>query len=434
MIGLRPGGSFRMQLVVLTSAVTGIGVVVLIIVVQLALARSATGTIDTVLSDRADAVIGSATTGAHGDLRVPEAQLDAGVAVYDEQGDLAAGAAPRSMREIYSDLSTTDRSRSVEVGDETRVLGRPFRLADGTRGVVVVTESARPYEHAERQALWLSLGAGMLMVLLAAGLSAWVSRRALRPVVEMSRSADDWSRHDLTHRFDLGPGTNELTELGQTLDRLLDRVADAIRAEQRLTSELAHELRTPLASVQANAELALAGTDAGPVSRESLEEVLAASRRMSATIDGLLELARAEFPMALGGSCRLADALADAVAWSHGPGTVSYDVDESLRLALDDALAVRAIGPVVDNATRHGSHVEITAAAADGWIDITVDDDGPGVGADDREACFLPGRTSTGGAGLGLPLARRVARSAGGDVTFADRASGARVVVRLPRR
>jgi signal transduction histidine kinase len=155
---------------------------------------------------------------------------------------------------------------------------------------------------------------------------------------------------------------------------------------------------------------------------------------MSATIDGLLELARAESSTALGGSCLLADALEEAVAWPHGSGSVTLDVDEELRIALDQALAVRALGPVIGNATQHGSRVRVTATAVDGWVDVNVDDDGPGVAAADREALFVPGRTTTGGAGLGLPLARRVARSAGGDVAFAETASGARVVVRLPRR
>ena len=73
----------------------------------------------------------------------------------------------------------------------------------------------------------------------------------------MAERAAEWSEHDLTHRFDLGPPTNELAALGETLDHLLDRVASAIRSEQRLTAELAHELRTPLTSIQGSADLAL---------------------------------------------------------------------------------------------------------------------------------------------------------------------------------
>lgn len=73
----------------------------------------------------------------------------------------------------------------------------------------------------------------------------------------MAERAADWSEHDLSHRFGLGPPTNELAALGETLDHLLDRVAMAIRSEQRLTSELAHELRTPLTAIQGSADLAL---------------------------------------------------------------------------------------------------------------------------------------------------------------------------------
>ena len=90
------------------------------------------------------------------------------------------------------------------------------------------------------------------------GFVAWrVSHRALKPVRDMAERADDWSAHNLAHRFDLGPPVNELSRLGQTLDHLLDRVARAIRDEQRLTAELAHEIRTPLTAIRGSAELAL---------------------------------------------------------------------------------------------------------------------------------------------------------------------------------
>ena len=73
----------------------------------------------------------------------------------------------------------------------------------------------------------------------------------------MAQRASEWSEHDLSHRFSLGPPTNELESLGSTLDQLLDRVTSAILSEQRLTAELAHELRTPLTNIQGSAGLAL---------------------------------------------------------------------------------------------------------------------------------------------------------------------------------
>lgn len=434
--GLPAGrGSFRTQLVVLTAAVTALAAVVLTIVVQLVLESATTRSLDTVLEDRTEAVIGSASAGPGGVLVVPQERLDAGVAVYDAAGRLAAGSPPASERATYAELSTTREVRTVEQSggvEESRIRAEPFATSDGAAGVVVVTERLAPYERGERLALLVCAGAGGLMVVLAAGLAVWVSRRALAPVVAMTRAADDWSEHDLALRFDPGPGRNELAALGRTLDRLLERVAHAIRSEQRLTSELAHELRTPLTAVQLNADLLLLDSGLTLAGREKAEEIAGAARRMGAAIESLLELARTASVSALSGSCLLVDAVAEALG-SPDATAVEVDVDPELRLLLPVGLAARALGPVLDNARALAGRVVVSAASyRTGFVAVQVDDDGPGIGVDDRESVFEPGRTTGDGAGLGLPLARRIARSTGGDVTVTDGPLSTRVVIVLP--
>ncbi len=429
-----PRGSFRSQLVALTAGVTAIGVVALTIVVQLVLARSTEHSLDTVLEDRTETVISSISRAPGGGLLVPDDLLDAGVAVYSADGRLAAGSIPRSERTIYADLATVRHRRTVEHpgSDETRVLAEPFTTGDGTSGVVVVTERLSPYERAERQALLVCVGAGILMIALAAGLALWVSRRALAPVAEMTRAADDWSEHDLTHRFDLGPGGNEIAGLGRTLDRLLERVATAIRSEHRLTSELAHELRTPLAVIRANADLTLSHELAPASARDGLEEIAAAAGAMGATIEGLLELARSHTGQELPGSCGLRDAVIEAV----GPlddRSIDIAVDPAVRVQLPQALAVRAISPIVANARRLARRIDISSAPVrSGYVDLYVDDDGPGIPTSQRELVFEPGHTTGQGAGLGLALSRRVARSMGGDVRVAEGPLTTRLLITLP--
>ncbi|MEZ0580839.1 histidine kinase dimerization/phospho-acceptor domain-containing protein [Nocardioides sp. MH1] len=428
--------SFRAQLVGLTTAVTAALVLALTIVVQLVLAASTNHSLDTVLADRAEAVISSASAGADGRLVVPQEHLDAGVAVYDAHGRVVAGSAPSSERTTYARLATTDRVRTIaeDGAEESRVRAEPFRTGDGASGVVVVSERLAPYERGERQALLVCVGAGAVMIALAAGLAQWVSRRALAPVAAMTRSADDWSEHDLTHRFDLGPGGNEIAALGRTLDRLLERVAHAIRSEQRLTSELAHELRTPLAVIQANADLLLLRRDGlAPELVEQLDEIAGSTRRMAAVIRSLLELARTASSEALTGLCSLRDAVAEAASSTQG-GVVDVNVDETVRVALPEALAVRAITPVLDNARRLAGRTVVSSKPAGraGFVDLLVDDDGPGIPTGDRDLVFDAGRTTGDGAGLGLPLARRIARSMGGDVRVAEGPLSTRIVVTLP--
>ena len=429
-----PSGSFRTQLVVLTAAVTAFGVVVLTVVVQVVLARSTTTSLDTVLEDRAEAVISSVSAGPGGGLVVPDARLDAGVAVYDGDGTLAAGSVPSSESRIYEDLSTTTARRFADRAgdDESRVLAEPFTTG-GVSGVVVVTERLAPYERAEQQALYVCAGAGLLMVLLAAGLAQWVSRRALAPVAAMTRSADEWSEHDLGHRFDLGPGTTEISALGSTLDRLLERVATAIRSEQRLTSELAHELRTPLTAIQANADLALLHPGLPDDVRDALDDIGLSARRMGGTIESLLELARSETTQALGRQLpprrrrRTRPSRHRTTARSRSPWT------RRSACCCPNALALRAISPVLENARRLAGRVVVTTETSRaGFVDLCIDDDGPGIPDDQRELVFEPGRTTGTGAGLGLALSRRVARSMGGDVRIGDGPLRTRVVVTLP--
>ena len=434
-----PTGSFRRQIVVLTACVTAFAMGVLTLVLQLILATQTERDVARVLEDRADAVAGSTTTTAGGGLEVPDADLDAGVVVYDADGVVVAGSVAPGLRSTYDALARVDRPQVRDVGEETRVRAAPFTTEAGVRGVVVVDERLTPYEQAERYALLVSLATGLLATSAAAAMAAWVTKRALEPVAVLASTAAEWSEHDLGRRFDLGEPSNELTSLAAILDTLLDKVSSAIRSEQRLTSELAHELRTPLTTIQGQADLTLLHPDLDPELRADLEEISAAARRMATTITALLHLARSDESLVEAASCSLGEVVGEVVrAVPAGPGGGTPvevgPVDPHLRLALPHELAVRALAPVVANAVRFArTRVAVSVATTGGLVEVTVEDDGPGVVGADH--VFDPGTTdgSGSGAGLGLALARRVARSAGGDVELASASGPTRFVIRLPR-
>ena len=433
---MRPLLSFRGQIVVVTAGITAVAMLLLTLVVQLVLARITTSDVGRVLQDRADAVISSARTGADGGLVVPDAQLDAGIAVYDDRGTLVAGVAPDSLRDRYADLGAVTSATSRTYAGHGRVLADPFTTADGSSGVVVVTERLEPYEEAERLALIVTLLTGLLTTVAAAAVAAWATRRALAPVAVMAETATEWSEHDLSRRFDLGAPVNELTALAGTLDQLLEKVASAIRSEQQLTSALAPALPPPLTTIRGMADLILL-RDALPLeARRDLEDIAAAGQRMSVTITALLDLARNEAQLVSGSHCSLREVLHDVAAHvDAGPVELAVDVDD-LRLGVPHDLAVRAVSPVVENALRFASNrVVVGAAGAGSAVEIVVDDDGPGIAQDDPERIFEPGVTSSAGsgAGLGLAIARRIARTLGGEVTIAPRPGVTRFVVRLPR-
>ena len=427
--------TFRQEIIALTAAVTAVAMLLLTLVLQVVLSDLTRRDVDRVLEERAEAVIGTVQAASSGErLVVPDQELDAGVAVYDQSGALVAGGPALQLRETYEELATSTRTKVSSTGETYRIRAQPFESPGGARGVVIVVERLAPYEEAQHYALLVSLVTGLVTTAAAALIAAWISRRALRPVAAMARTASDWSEHDLGRRFDLGPPTNELSALAGTLDTLLDRVAAVIRSEQRLTAELAHELRTPLTTVQGTADLALLRQGLAPEVREDLLEISAAARRMSATITTLLELARSEATLVEASQCSLRDVVDEIVETTDGDRVAISVAVTELRLAVPHAIAVRALAPVVENAVRLAS-ASVAVSAAPGparTVDITVVDDGPGVESGLAGRLFEPGVTSGDGTGLGLAIARRVARSAGGELSLDDPGPPTRFLLRLP--
>jgi signal transduction histidine kinase len=333
--------------------------------------------------------------------------------------DRAAVALARGPLPAQADGPDDLRLRAVPVAG-----GRPRRRA----GTVVVGYSMAPLERLQKEVLLGSLVFAALI--LGAGMLA--TRRALdgalRPVAEMTAHAEDWGAHDLDRRFALGPPRDELTGLAATLDRLLGRIAASRRHEQRFASELAHELRTPLAGLRGRAELALTadGPDVGDERESALRAVVDGAEKLSRIIDALLAVAGRELDPS-SGSVQL-DALAREVGEvkMSGPVPPVEGEPEIIR---------RALAPLVENAHRHArSRVWLELSAQDGHVRLAVRDDGPGLDPELGERAFDPGVRGNAdgeGAGLGLALARRLARSCGGDVRAGPGAGGC-FVLELP--
>ncbi|WP_232679718.1 HAMP domain-containing sensor histidine kinase [Nocardioides sp. R-C-SC26] len=419
-------GALRRRLILAAAGVTLILAVLLVVVVQVVLERTSSQAVDRVLSDRAAAVV--ADTGAlDGRLVVPVGELGPGTVVYDEGGTLVAGTVPPAQQAEFGALAGASRIQVRHDVGGYQLLAVPFETSGGAErqravaGVVVVSESLTAYEDQERAALAVCVAAGLLLVLLTTACAAWASRRALAPVAAMARTAEEWSSHHLDHRFGLGEPTDEIRALGHTLDRLLDRVAQAITDEQRLTSELAHELRTPLTALQTTVELISYREDLDEELRADVAELMASCRTMGATITGLLDLARSHARSPGGadrrGQSQLLAVLAEAMRQVEDPSRIDLLTVPELTVGVPTDLAVRALGPVLENALRHGQRVAVHAHVVGSHVAVAISDDGPGVAPHVAEVIFDVGSTThAGGSGLGLALARRIARSVGGDV------------------
>lgn len=411
----------RARIVATTAAAILVITAAMVGLVWVVLDRAVAANARAVLADRA-AGVAAATTIADDEVRIdPGVGRDTVTWVFGPAGDLLAGPAGAALDGRATDLATGPLPAVVEV-DDWLLRAQPL---DSTGGqVLVVAIPISGYESTKHLAALVAVGLGVLAAAVATGLNAWAARRALVPVATMARQAQAWSARDLDGRFGLGPATDEITELGEVLDGLLDRVSHAIRAEQRLTAELAHELRTPLTVIRGQAELAALDLPAGSPSAARLEAIVA-------TTDGLTSMVETLWATARGQSLHpatttIADVLAEVVARTPGrPGvTVVTEPAPSARLAVPLALAVQALSPVLANAVRHARRRVVLIGAVTGarTVTLTVRDDGPGVRPVDRPHLFVPGwhGPDSPGAGLGLPLARRLARSGGGDLHHDD--------------
>jgi signal transduction histidine kinase len=424
--------SFRTRLLAVTLAALALGLGGLVVAGNLLLAARVRAEASNLLTARADTQLAALSIDG-GRIAVRESPNDdlldrwAWVLDGDRVLERPAGAS------LALDRTAVALGRSGHTGerpgpDDIRLRADAVTSPESRSraGTVVVALSIAPLKRLQGEVLLGSLVVAGL-VLLAAGIAI---RRAvdaaLHPVARMTASAQEWSAHDLDHRFALGPPRDELTGLAATLDGLLTRIAASRRHEQRFASEMAHELRTPVAGIRGRAELAI---DDEPARESALHAIVAQADRLDATIGTLLAVARRELDPS-------ADAV-DLAGIAREVEDVALSLPPRMPLAEGDADVVRrALAPLIENARRHArSRVALELSAAGGRVRLAVRDDGPGVDPAIGDRVFDPGvradATDADGAGLGLPLARRLARSCGGDVTIGPGPGGC-FVLELP--
>ena len=436
--------SLRTRIASASIGVLAVGLVALSVGFNVLLHDRLSADASSVLRTRVEAQLATLSV-EHRRVRVREAPddtaLDHAAWVFVGRRVLERPPAPTPrVQSVVNALSHVGRRTERTVDDTARVLAAPIRADHGGQilGVVVVGISLLPYQHTEQIALVGSLVLCVFLLLAGSLAVSWAIGSALRPVAEMTRRAAHWSERDLHGRFDMGPPDDELTGLASTFDGLLRRIEAVLRHEQRFSAEMAHELRTPLAGVRAEAELAIQRGAGDAAARESFDRILAGTRRMSSVIETLLNSARIDSGAAAG-SCDPVPAARDAIAIvsdSARANGVALEVTSAAPATTVDAgreVVSQALHPLLENAIRHAaSSVRIDVSQVNGEVALAVLDDGPGLDAEDPEEVFTPGVSSAGGAGLGLPLARRLARSCGGDVVAVPAPTGGRFELRLP--
>jgi signal transduction histidine kinase len=291
--------------------------------------------------------------------------------------------------------------------------------------------------------IWLLLPSLVGMVALVAW---WLAGQALRPVEAIRVEAEEIGGTTMHRRVPEPGSEDEIGRLARTMNAMLERLEDSARRQRQFVSDASHELRSPVAAIRTDLEVALregAQADWPKVAND----VLAEERRLEILLGDLLVLAsddESAAPTHAGAVDLAALATEEAGRGRRVPVTVDLppgrDPDVYVVAGIASRLE-RSLTNLVDNACRHaGTAVRVSLSRQGRRVRVTVDDDGPGIAAADRERIFErftrlddSRARDQGGAGLGLAVVRSIVTRHGGQV-WADESplGGARFTIELP--
>lgn len=418
--------SLRSRLVVLFAVGTLAALVLCLSLVFVALNRELRIAFDADLSNRGDDLVAAVR---HGDLEAVSG--DPFAQIYNREGTVVVSSASLAGQrllapaEVPAVRGTVSASRTLPLGPEGQEVRVRLqsRLVDTSGDVLTVALPYGAVEQAtDRQLIVLAVAAPLLVAVLAA-LGWLLVRAALRPVDELTREAAAITTLENGRRLAEVPGDDEIARLAATLDAMLARLAVAMARERAFVDDASHELRTPVAVLRGEIELALSEQDPGEV-RRSLLAAQAQVTRLARLTEDLLLLARERdgslvvhrepvdlVDLAVDEAGTLGPAMGLAVTVRGEPVVVEADGDR-LRQVLANLAA--------NSAAAGAATVAVRIGVEDTWARIEWADDGQGFRPEVLESAFerfvrgAESRARATGAGLGLSIVRAVVAAHGG--------------------
>lgn len=348
------------------------------------------------------------------------------------RGAMAGGTYQVISADIGADELNSDEVAALGVAADARL-----------RAYVVVL----PYTAEENTKITdrLLLRAGLVGLVLIAAAVYFAVRIALRPVEAIRVLTASVTANDPRERVTVPAAGHEITALATTINTTLQRLDNAAAQQRRFVADAAHELRSPLTTLLASLEVALAypeRTDWPAAATTAARQ----TRRLQALAEDLLLLARLDTRTPITDPetvdlTALASRLTEQYPLAERPLTLTCDSTAPAHAHGNPDEYERLLRNLIDNAARHAAHrIQITVRNQDAWVVLTVHDDGPGVPAEDAERIFerfvrLDDARSRdhGGTGLGLAIARDLAHRHRGTLTLSPRTLGACFQLRLPQ-
>jgi signal transduction histidine kinase len=347
---------------------------------------------------------------------------------------LAASAPMAPSRPAPGRTTTTVEDLDhVGTGGDWVVASRGVATATGKYVVQVASPITVQRQTVQMVAVFLLAVSPLLVA--GAGFAVWVLvGRALQPVERIRAEVDAVDDRHLDRRVDVPVSGDEIAALAETMNGMLARLEDAQRSQRAFVSDASHELRSPLATLTAAADLAVEADE--PTRTRLLGTISAELARLRMLVEGLMTLARADAHdlSASFGEVDLDDIVDAEVRRVRATSELDVVVDlEPLRVSGDAPRLTQAVRNVIDNAVRHARStvwVELSRSP-DGEAVVRIDNDGPPIAASDRERVFdrfvrLDASRSrdAGGSGLGLSIARAAVQEHDGRIEVVEGPSG----------
>jgi signal transduction histidine kinase len=331
------------------------------------------------------------------------------------------------------------------VGSEARVFARPAQQPNAPGWVVIAASSTEAVERSSRRiALLLGLGGPVLVA--AITLAGWLlAGAALRPVRRMAREATTISMLEPGRRLPQPPGNDEIAELGRTLNQMLERIERTLAHERAFVDDASHELRTPIAVLRGELELATLSLDDPEAIAQGLQSALEETDRLTRLTDGLLVLARADAGEITASMIETdVRGCADMIVrrLPHPDSIAVHVTGDTALVHADPNWVEEIVTNLVSNAVRYARHqVIVNVECNDGRVRLRVADDGNGFSPAVVDRVFdrfaradnVRGRDD-GGTGLGLAIVASIVHALRGEVRAANGPplGGAVVDVELP--
>ncbi|MFQ5985091.1 MAG: ATP-binding protein [Alphaproteobacteria bacterium] len=352
-----------------------------------------------------------------------DTRIEAGAALPDAAPPTRRGARyPELIRALKEQL---DRPFRVDTESLPRQVAISVQLDDGVMHITTSRErlfSSTTY-------IFIMWMVGTSVVLLS--IAVFFLRKQMSPIRRLAQAADSFGKGRPVDDFK-PEGAAEVRQAAATFLVMRERIQRQMSQRTEMLAGVSHDLRTPLTRVKL--QLAMLGQG------EEIASLKSDVAEMEKMIDGYLAFARgegSEAPTPTDLSVLLAEVVASG---RRNGGDVALESNGDMTVAVRRNALKRCFTNLVDNALRHGKRVVIAAARRDDMVEVTIDDDGPGIPEAAREEVFrafhrldASRNPETGGIGLGLTIARDVVRGHGGDVVLATSPlGGLRALVRLP--